>query len=181
VELDSFGDWNATPGVHAIVVFCCDGISTGAECWGEGLGDSALELIAGHFLHLAFDHVQRLAFALADLDHEELEEVSVVVRRGGTGAFGAIEQAVRDVEAHSARARRDAGGCVGGAETCGVDEGRCVRGESAGVPGGVPRVSAEECDGGVCHAGNIMTAAVRRVVDWTVGTPSVHGGRRAVP
>ena len=86
------------------------------------------------------------AFALADLDREQLEEVAVVVRRRGAGAFGSVEQSVRDVEADRPRARRGARRGVGGPNAGGVDERGDVRGEAARVPGGVARVRAEQSD-----------------------------------
>ena len=90
--------------------------------------------------------VERHAFALPDLDREQLEEVTIVVRRGGAGALGALEQAVRDVEANRARARRGARRRVRGTNARGVDERGDVRGEAAGVPRSVTRVRAQQSD-----------------------------------
>ena len=101
------------------------------------------------------------AFALADLDRQQLEEVPVAVGGSGAGALGAIEQAVRDVEAHRARTRRRARRRVGGAQPGGIDERRDVRGETSRVPRRVARVSAEERDGRVGHAANFEAVGDR--------------------
>ena len=117
-----------------------------AERGGERRGDAALERVAGELRHLLLDDLERDAFALADLDREQLEEVAVVVGRRGAGALGAREQPVRDVEANRPRARRGARRRVGRANAGGVDERGDVRGEAARVPGRVARVRAQQRD-----------------------------------
>ena len=147
--------------IDALVVLRDGRVGANAECGRERLGDASLEEIAGRFAHLALDDVERLSFALADLDREQLEEMPVVVRRRGAGSFRPVEQAVRDVKANRARARRCARGRVGWAHAGGVDEGGDMSGEPASVPRRVPRVRAKQGDGRFSHDANIITAASR--------------------
>jgi hypothetical protein len=49
-------------------------------------------------VYVALDALQALAFALTNLDREELEEMPIVIGRCGAGPIGAIEQPVGDVE-----------------------------------------------------------------------------------
>ena len=121
-------------------------LDRGAEGGGERRGNAALERVARELGHLLLDDVERDAFALADLDREQLEEVSIVVRRRGAGALGSREKSVGDVKADRARARRGARRRVGRANAGSVDERRDVGGEAAGVPGSVSRVRAKESD-----------------------------------
>jgi hypothetical protein len=55
------------------------------------LRDSFLESVTGEVLHLALDGLETLPFALADLDGEELEEVTISVRRARARSLGVIE------------------------------------------------------------------------------------------
>jgi hypothetical protein len=64
------------------------------ECWGKGGRHPSLEGITGELAQLALDGLERCPLPLPDLDREQLEKVTVVVRRGGTRSFGAIEQTI---------------------------------------------------------------------------------------
>lgn len=113
MELDSVGDTDAAPGGGGVIVLRGDDVSSGDEGWLEGAGDASFEGVAGNAFHFVFDCFERLAFALADFDCQELEQVPVVVRCGGTCSFGAVDESGRDVEANGASAWSGAGARVG--------------------------------------------------------------------
>ena len=135
----------------AIVVAVDRGVGAVPERGCERARHALLELVALHVGDLALDHLERLSFALPDLDREELQQMLVVIGRRGALALGMVEEPVRDVEADRARARRSARRRVRRTHPGRVHEGRRVRSESAGVPGGVTRVSAQQGDGRVRH------------------------------
>ena len=77
---------------------CHGSISACIQSGSERGGDAPLESISGNVAHLALYRFQTLSLALSDLDREELQEVTIVVCRGGTRSFGTIEQSTGDVE-----------------------------------------------------------------------------------
>src|SRR5688572_4408709 len=106
MQLDAVRDLHAAPAQH-LVIISHDGLDrTGAEGGCERRRDATLEQVAGDIAHLGLDDLERLPFALANLDREQLEEMTVVVGRRGSGSLGAIEQAVRDIESDRPRAWR---------------------------------------------------------------------------
>jgi hypothetical protein len=89
------------------VIISHDGLRcAGTKSGCEGCRDAALEQIAGDIAHLGLDDLERLAFALPNLDREQLKEMPVVVGRRGARPFGPVEKAMRDIEPDRARARR---------------------------------------------------------------------------
>ena len=82
--------------------------SARTQCRRECSCNAPLEQVTGEVAHLALDDFERLPLALTDLDREQLEQVTVAVRRRGAGTLGPIEQSVRDVEADRTRTGRRA-------------------------------------------------------------------------
>lgn len=120
--------------------------AAGVERGREQRGDPSLQRVTGHGDHLALDDLQRLSLTLADLDRQQLKQMAVIVRRRRSLAFGTIDQAAGDVEANRAGGRRGASRGIGGTNAGGIDEPGDVRGQTPGVPGGVPRVRAQQRD-----------------------------------
>jgi hypothetical protein len=112
MELDALGDTDSAPGGGEIIVVCGDDISPRCQSWFKSARHAPLESVAGDALHFGSDGVERLSFALADFDREELEQMTIVIRRGRSRSFGAVDESCGDVEADRARAWRGAGARV---------------------------------------------------------------------
>ena len=108
VKLDSIRDFNTAPAQYLMVIASHRLGGACAQCGSQRSGDPPLEEIASDVAHLRLDRLERLALALPDLYREELKEVPITVGSSGPGAFGPVEQAMRDVESNGARARRSA-------------------------------------------------------------------------
>ena len=145
VQLDAVGDGDAVPDPFGLRRGG-DGVGAGGERGRERGGGAPLERVAAQPGELRLDLLERLSFALADLDEEQLEQMAVAVGGGGAGAVRPVEQTARDVEAHGARARLGARDGVRGAHRRRFDERGGVGGEPAGVPGCVARVRAQQRD-----------------------------------
>src|SRR5688572_31816880 len=110
-------------------------------------GNPSLEGIARELDQLRLDALEGLPLPLANLDVQQLEEVTIAVGRGCSGTFGAVEQTVGDVESNGACAERRASGGVGWPHRGGIDERGGMRGESSRVPRRVARVGGEQGEG----------------------------------
>lgn len=147
MQLDAVRDVHATPYAVELAVADDRDVGSRAECGGERRANASLERIARELDELRLDALERLALALPNLDVKELKEMAISIGRRRSSAFGAIEQAVRDVESDRARAEGRAGRGIGGAHGGGIDERGGMRGESSRVPRRVARVGAEQGNG----------------------------------
>jgi len=121
-ELDTVGNADPPPGFRRIIVVRHGVVCARTERRRQRLSNALFEEIAGHAEHFGLDDVERLSFALANLDGEELQEMPVMVGRGGAFSVGMIEQPARDVEPDRSCTRRGAGRSIGRPHAGGVDE-----------------------------------------------------------
>src|SRR5947208_4537347 len=87
-------------------------------------------------VHLLDDRRQRRSLHLAQLDPQELEEMAVGIRSGGTASFGRAHQTLGDVEPDRALARLRPCGRVDRCDRGRIEHGSHERGEIAQVPRG---------------------------------------------
>src|SRR6185295_6574989 len=109
MNLDTVRDVHATPCSSRFVRAPSRQFRVDAQRWRERRGDAAFQCVAGEILHFLLDNVECGALALTDLDGEQLEQVSVVVRGRRAGAIRSIEKAACHIEPHRAGARRRTG------------------------------------------------------------------------
>jgi len=155
VNLDPFGDPYPAPGGGWLVVVCGDEVGFGEEGGLEGAGNAPFEGVTSDALHFDFDFLERLPFALADLDGQELEQMPVVVRCGRPGPFGAVDQPGGDVKTDRASTRCGTSRRICRPQAGGVYEAGGVGGEATSVPGGMFCVSPEESNRRFSHVDRI--------------------------
>jgi hypothetical protein len=91
VELDTVSDGKAMPSQREIVIVGDSFVRTETQRRRQRQSDFPLQRVTGDLTHLGFDGLETLAFALPDLDGEQLEQMSIPVGSTGAGAFGSIE------------------------------------------------------------------------------------------
>jgi hypothetical protein len=101
-------------------------VRPGAQSGSKRERNSALKGVAGDIAHLSLDGVETLAFALPDLDGQQLKKVTISVGGAGAGSFRAVEESARYVEANCPRAGRGAGRSVGRSNSGCVYKSCCV-------------------------------------------------------
>ena len=100
MNLDSVSDVEPAPSENDVAIVRDRFVGSGAEGGREGCRQPLFQGVTSDFPELRANRVQALSFALPDLDREQLEQVAITIRRSRAGAFGAIEQSVRDVESN---------------------------------------------------------------------------------
>src|SRR3954462_10771873 len=150
------------PAERHIVVVCdgeiCARTQSGRQCE----CDSSFKGVASDVHHFGANGFKALPFTLPDLDGEQLKKMPVAISGAGSRSFRSIEQSTRDVESHGARAGSRARGSIRGSYACSIYEGCCVCGKSAGVPGSVFSVGAEESDRRFSHVDRITLKSSAR-------------------
>lgn len=146
VNLDSIRDAHPSPDRDGVVVVARDGVRSQSQRWRQRRRDASFERVTGEVLHLPLDELQRRAFALTDLDGEQLEEVPVVVGGGRPGSLRAVKKSTRHVEPNRSSTRRGARRSVCRTHTRGVHERGDMCGEPTRIPGRVLRMCAQQCD-----------------------------------
>lgn len=91
MQLDPVGNGKTVPAKRNIFVVGNSFMSTGAECGRQRQSNLSLESIAGDIAHLTTDRVEALAFALTDLDRQQLQKMPVSVCRPGACPLRPVE------------------------------------------------------------------------------------------
>ena len=123
MQFDPVGDRHPSPSDRLLVIHFGGAGPPCQEDRGQRLRDPSLERIAGRVAHFILDAFQRRAFALPQLDGEQLQEMPLVVRGRSSNAVGTVHQVIRHVKSHGTRRGCRARRCVRRSNAGGVDEG----------------------------------------------------------
>jgi hypothetical protein len=121
VQLDSFRDGYALPLFHCTIVLSDRGISARPQRWRECGSDLPLERIAGRARELVLDAVETVTLTLANLYRQQLQQMPIVVRRGGAEAVRAVHESIRYVKTDRACCRCSSSGSVSRPDSGRVD------------------------------------------------------------